>query len=372
MFASPAAALRRVFPSRLSASVRLFSGSRAVASAATAAKPPVQRVTLFAGDGIGPEIASAVVDIFAQAKVPVEWEHHVISTHAVTPGGDLISQEALDSVKRNKVGLKGPFETPIGKGHRSLNLTLRKALNLYANVRPCLSVAGVKTRYDGVNVVTIRENTEGEYSGLEHEVVPGVVENIKVITSVASLRIAKYAFQYARANNRKRVTAVHKADLMKLVDGLFLECCREIAAQYPDIKFEELIIDTAMLKMASDPTYFDVMVMPNLYGDIISDLGAGLIGGLGLTPSGNIGEDASVFEAVHGTAPDIAGQNKANPTALALSGCMMLRHVGLVSYADSIETAILSVIKEGKYVTGDLGGKASTTEFTKAVCGLLG
>ena len=220
------------------------------------------------------------------AKVPVEWEHHTISTHAVTPGGDLISQEALDSVIRNKVGLKGPFATPIGKGHRSLNLTLRKNLNLYANVRPCKSIPGYKTKYDGVEIVTIRENTEGEYTGIEHEVVPGVVENLKVITRVASARIAEFAFKYAREQSRKTVTAMHKATVHKLSDGLFLECCREAAARYPDIKYEEMVIDNAMLFMAQNPTRFDLMVMPNLYGDIASDLAAGLIGGLGLTPSG--------------------------------------------------------------------------------------
>ena len=219
--------------------------------------------------------------------MPVEWEHHTISTHAVTPGGDLISAEALDSVIRNKVGLKGPFATPIGKGHRSLNLTLRKALNLYANVRPCKSIPGYATKYDGVDIVTIRENTEGEYTGIEHEVVPGVVENLKVITRAASARIAAYAFRYAAENGRKTVTAVHKATIHKLSDGLFLECCREAAAAAPPgVAYEEMLIDNAMLHMAQDPTRFDVMVMPNLYGDIASDLAAGLIGGLGLTPSG--------------------------------------------------------------------------------------
>jgi isocitrate dehydrogenase (NAD+) len=220
------------------------------------------------------------------AKVPIEWEHHTISTHAVTPGGDLISQEALDSVIRNKVGLKGPFATPIGKGHRSLNLTLRKALNLYANVRPCKSIPGFKTKYDDVNIVTIRENTEGEYTGIEHEVVPGVVENLKVITKLASDRIAEFAFKFATENSRGKVTAVHKATVHKLADGLFLECCRAAAKRYPNMPYHEMTIDNAMLYMARDPTRFDVMVMPNLYGDIASDLGAGLIGGLGLTPSG--------------------------------------------------------------------------------------
>jgi isocitrate dehydrogenase (NAD+) len=302
------------------------------------------------------------------AKVPISWEHHVISTHAVTPGGDLISQEALESVLRNKVGLKGPFATPIGKGHKSLNLTLRKALNLYANVRPAKTIPGVKTAYDDVDLVTIRENTEGEYSGLEHEVVPGVVENLKVITEAASSRIAEFAFKYAHENKRKRVTAVHKATLMKLGDGLFLECCRRAAQGYPHIKYDEMVIDTAMLTMASQPRKMDVMVMPNLYGDIASDLAAGLIGGLGLTASGNIGENASVFEAVHGTAPDIAGQDKANPTALLLSAVMMLRHVGLHAHADNIQNAVMHVLREGKTVTRDLGGKSSCSDYTRAIC----
>ena len=270
------------------------AGVRALSSHAAAKNPAGAvlnangkfRATMFPGDGIGPEISKAVMYIFDAAKVPVEWEHHTISTHAVTPGGDLISQEALDSVIRNKVGLKGPFATPIGKGHRSLNLTLRKALNLYANVRPCKSIPGYKTKYDDVDIVTIRENTEGEYTGIEHEVVPGVVENLKVITRVASARIAEFAFKYAREQSRKTVTAVHKATVHKLGDGLFLECCREAAARYPDVKYEEMVIDNAMLYMAQNPARCDLLVMPHLYGDIASDLAAGLIGGLGLTPSG--------------------------------------------------------------------------------------
>jgi isocitrate dehydrogenase (NAD+) len=326
-------------------------------------------VTLMPGDGIGPEIAKSVQDIFKSAGAPVEWEIQQIGTEHVLPGSkDLISPEAIESVKRNKVGLKGPFATPIGSGHRSLNLTLRKALNLYANVRPCKSIPGYETRYSDVDLVTIRENTEGEYSGLEHEAVPGVVENLKVITREASARVAKYAFEYATKERRPRVTAVHKATVMKLSDGLFLECCREIAAQYPDIQYDELQIDTACVKLVRNPASLDVMVMPNLYGDIVSDLCAGLIGGLGLTASGNIGVDAAVFEAVHGTAPDIAGHNKANPTALLLSACMMLRHLKEDDVANRIEKAVLFTIGEEGTRTGDLGGTASCTEFTDAVC----
>eukprot|EP00244_Chara_vulgaris_P001618 TRINITY_DN12605_c0_g1_i2.p1 TRINITY_DN12605_c0_g1~~TRINITY_DN12605_c0_g1_i2.p1 ORF type:complete len:316 (-),score=47.82 TRINITY_DN12605_c0_g1_i2:304-1146(-) len=278
----------------------------------------------------------------------------------------------MDSVLRNRIGLKGPMATPIGKGHRSLNLTLRKELRLYANVRPCLSIPGYKTRYDNVDVVTIRENTEGEYSGLEHQVIKGVVESLKIITRSASSRIAEYAFKYAKDHGRKKVSAIHKANIMKKTDGLFLECCREVAANYPDIIYEEIIIDNCCMLLVTDPSVFDVLVMPNLYGDIISDLCAGLIGGLGLTPSGNVGHDGvALMEAVHGTAPDIAGKNVANPTALLLSGVMMLQHIGMTRHAEMIHRAVLHVIKEGKWRTMDLGGTATTTEFTKAVCDAL-
>eukprot|EP00871_Galdieria_phlegrea_P001905 jgi/Galph1/2715/GphlegSOOS_G1397.1 len=327
------------------------------------------RVTLFPGDGIGPEISKAVQDIFAAAEVPVDWEVYNVSTKTVKPGEDLIPKEALDAVKRNGYGLKGPLETPIGKGHKSLNLTLRKALSLYANVRPCVSVPGVKTKY-----VTVRENTEGEYSGLEHVVYPGVVEMIKLITREASLRVAKYAFEYAKNNNRQMVTAVHKATVMKRADGLFLECCREIAQSYPSIQYEEMLIDTCAGQLVQNPGRLDVMVMPNLYGDILSDLCAGLIvsyglvlGGLGLTPSGNMGESCMLAEAVHGTAPDIAGKDLANPTALLLSALMMVRQMKLYEKADIIEKAVYEVLKEGKVRTKDLGGTAKCSEYTNAI-----
>lgn len=298
--------------------------------------------------------------------------------------------------------------TPIGKGRRSLNLTLRKELALYANVRPCFSIPGYKTRYDNVNLVTIRENTEGEYSGLEHEVVPGVVESLKVITRAASTRVAEYAFKYAVDNGRARVTAVHKANIMKLADGecwwwrerererrvfllcfvfrthphtphppsphlgLFIKCCREVAERYPSITYDEQIVDNACHQLARAPEQFDVMVLPNLYGDIVSDLCAGLIGGLGLTPSGNVGAGGlALMEAVHGTAPDIVGQDAANPTALLLSGVMMLRHIGLTEHASRVQDAVLGTIAEGKYRTRDLGGKAKCSEFTKAIIGNL-
>jgi len=271
-----------------------------------------------------------------------------------------------------KIGLKGPLATPIGKGHQSLNLALRKAFALYANVRPCKSVTGYKTAYDDVDIVTIRENTEGEYSGIEHEIVPGVVQSIKVITENASNKVAKYAFDFARAQGRKTVTAVHKSNIMRMSDGLFLECCRKMSEQYPDIQFTEMYLDTLCMAMVQDPRQFDVLVLPNLYGDILSDLCAGLIGGLGLTPSGNIGADGvAIFEAVHGTAPDIAGQDKANPTALLLSGIMMLRHLHMQDFASQIEKAIFDTITEGKHLTGDLGGKASCSDYTNAICDKL-
>ena len=257
--------------------------------------------------------------------------------------------------------------TPIGKGHRSLNLTLRKALVLYANVRPALSIPAIKTPFNNVDVVTIRENTEGEYSGLEHEVIPGVVESLKIITRKSSMRIAEYAFDYAVKNNRKRVTAVHKANIMKMSDGLFLECCREVSKKFPQITYDEVIVDACCMKLVKNPRDFDVMVTPNLYGDIVSDLCAGLIGGLGVTPSGNYGEKAALFEAVHGTAPDIAGQNKANPTAFLLSAVMMLKHLGKYQTGQNVHDAVMRVLTSGKSLTGDLGGKATCTEFTKAV-----
>lgn len=325
--------------------------------------------TFFPGDGIGPEIAESVKQIFNAAEVPIEWEDHYVGTEVDPKTQSFLTSESLESVRKNKVGLKGPMATPIGKGHRSLNLTLRKELGLFANVRPCISLPGYKTRYDNVNLVTIRENTEGEYSGLEHQVVRGVVESLKIITRQASMRVAEYAFHYAKTNGRQRVSAIHKANIMRKTDGLFLKCCREVAEKYPEIEYEEVIIDNCCMMLVKNPALFDVLVMPNLYGDIISDLCAGLIGGLGLTPSCNIGEDGiCLAEAVHGSAPDIAGKNLANPTAVLLSGVMMLRHLNLNSQADQIHSAILKTISDGKYRTGDLGGTSTTSDFTKAVC----
>lgn len=310
----------------------------------------------------------SVVDIFSAAKIPIEWEECDV-TPILKDGKTAIPDAAIESIRKNTVALKGPLATPVGKGHVSLNLTLRRTFNLYANVRPCRSIQGFKTPYDNVDTVLIRENTEGEYSGIEHVVVPGVVQSIKLITRDASERVIRFAFQYARDIGKHKVTAVHKAAIMKMSDGLFLSTAREVAKDYPDVEFTTEVLDNTCLRLVTDPApYADrVTVMPNLYGDIISDLCAGLIGGLGLTPSGNVGNDASIFEAVHGSAPDIAGKGLANPTALLLSSVMMLRHMALHSEADKVQKAIFDVLAEGTTITGDLGGKASTSQYTKAI-----
>ncbi|KDE08638.1 isocitrate dehydrogenase [NAD] subunit 2 [Microbotryum lychnidis-dioicae p1A1 Lamole] len=325
-------------------------------------------VTLIPGDGIGPEISESIKQIFDKANVPIAWEEVSVAP-VIVDGVSTIPANAIASIKKNTVALKGPLATPIGKGHVSLNLTLRRTFSLYANVRPCRSIEGYKTPYDNVDSVIIRENTEGEYSGIEHEIVDGVVQSIKLITYEASERVARYAFEYAANNGRPNVTAVHKAPIMKMSDGMFLRACRDVAAQYPNVKYEEDLLDRVCLRVVQNPApYADrVMVMPNLYGDILSDMCAGLIGGLGLTPSGNIGKDASIFEAVHGSAPDIAGKGFANPTALLLSSIMMLRHMGLMEQAAKIESAALNTIAEGRYITRDLGGKASTSEYTNEI-----
>ncbi|KAK3759950.1 hypothetical protein RRG08_066615 [Elysia crispata] len=325
-------------------------------------------VTMIPGDGIGPEISVAVKQIFSAAGVPIDWEDVDVTPVKGPDGMFRLPPKIFESMERTKVGLKGPLATPIGKGHQSLNLALRKAFALYANVRPCKSIEGYETPYKNVDIVTIRENTEGEYSGIEHVIVDGVVQSIKLITENASMRVAEYAFKYARDNRRSTVTAVHKANIMRMSDGLFLKCCREVAAKNKDIRFSEMYLDTVCLNLVQDPGSFDVLVMPNLYGDILSDLCAGLIGGLGVTPSGNIGEEGALFESVHGTAPDIAGQNKANPTALLLSSVMMLRYMELTSYADRIENAAFSVIREGQHLTGDLGGQSTCSAFTDEIC----
>lgn len=319
------------------------------------------------------EISQAVKDIYKAAKVPIDWEFTDVSP-IIVDGNTAIPQKAVDGINKNKVALKGPLATPVGKGHRSLNLTLRKTFNLFANVRPCLSVVGYKTPYDNVDTVLIRENTEGEYSGIEHTVVPGVVQSIKLITREASQRVSRYAFEYARATGRKKVLVVHKATVMKFGDGLFLESALQVAKEFPDIEVHTELIDNTCLKLVADPDPYReyVMVMPNLYGDILSDLSSGLIGGLGLTPSGNMGDDVSIFEAVHGSAPDIAGKNLANPTALLMSSCMMLNHMGLNDHATKIQKAVLDTIASGpENRTGDLKGTATTSHFTEQVISRL-
>ncbi|RSL52560.1 Isocitrate dehydrogenase [NAD] subunit 2, mitochondrial [Fusarium duplospermum] len=329
-------------------------------------------VSLIEGDGIGPEISQSVKDIFAAAKTPIAWEP-VDVTPIIKDGKTAIPQDAIDNIEKNKVALKGPLATPVGKGHVSLNLTLRRTFNLFANLRPCRSVAGYETPYDNVDTVLIRENTEGEYSGIEHVVVDGVVQSIKLITREASERVLRFAFQHAESIGRKKVRVVHKATIMKLSDGLFLKVAQEVAKDFPGIEFDAELLDNSCLKMVTDPTPYNdkVLVMPNLYGDILSDMCAGLIGGLGLTPSGNIGDECSIFEAVHGSAPDIAGKGLANPTALLLSSIMMLRHMGLTEHASRIETAIFDTLAEGKALTGDLGGKAKTHEYAQAIISRL-
>lgn len=347
------------------------SRSESIRFSSTAATPTEDRhkVSLFPGHGIGPEIAKSVQSIIDAADVPITWDSHYIDVENAKPGENLINQDALNSLRENKFGLKGPMATPIGKGYRSLNLTLRKELGLYANIRPCLSIPGVDTPYKNVDVVTVRENTEGEYSGLEHIVYPGVVESLKVITRDASIRVCEYAFDYAVKNKRHTVTAVHKASVMKMSDGLFLDCATEVADRYKshDIRFQTMLIDNAASYLVSNPSQLDLMVMPNLYGDIISDLCAGLIGGLGLTPSANMGRDCMLAEAVHGTAPDIAGKDLANPTALLMSAVLMLRHMNFVPQADLIEKSTQAVLRNGQIRTGDIGGTSTNTEYTDAI-----
>jgi isocitrate dehydrogenase (NAD+) len=324
-------------------------------------------ITLIPGDGIGPEVSSAVVRIIEAAGADVQWETHYAGAQALEKFGDTLPQDLLESIKRNKVALKGPITTPVGKGFTSVNVGLRKALDLYANLRPVRALPNVPSRYPELDLVVVRENTEDLYSGIEHVVVPGVVESIKVITEKASTRIARFAFDYARRENRKKVTAVHKANIMKLSDGLFLDCFRSVAKDYPEIEADDKIVDNACMQLVMRPEQFDIMLLENLYGDIVSDLCAGLIGGLGLVPGANIGELGAVFEAVHGSAPDIAGQNIANPTALLMSGILMLRHLGERDAAQKIETAMLKVFEEGNVRTRDIGGTAKTNEFARAI-----
>ncbi len=326
------------------------------------------RITLIPGDGIGPEITEAVLRIFKTAGLDIEWDRHDAGMLAFKRQGTSLPRGVIDSVLRNRVALKGPVTTPIAEGFTSVNVGLRKALDLFANVRPVYKLPGVHTRFDQVDLVIIRENTEDLYSGLEHEVVPGVVESLKIITARASDRIANFAFRYARQAGRRHVTAVHKANIMKLSDGLFLDSVRKVALDYPDVKYDERIVDALSMQLVMFPERFDILVLPNLYGDIVSDLCAGLVGGLGVVPGANLGTDNAVFEAVHGSAPDIADQGIANPTALLLSSLMMLRHLQEHEVADHITAALGRVLARGDVRTRDLGGQASTREYTDAIC----
>jgi len=325
-------------------------------------------ITLIPGDGIGPEVTNASVRILAAAGVSIEWDTHAAGVAAFEKTGRALPIELIDSIRRTKVALKGPVTTPIAEGFTSVNVGLRKALDLYANLRPVWNLPGVHARFDNVDLVIVRENTEDLYAGLEHVVIPGVVESLKIITERASTRAARFAFEHARRHGRRRVTAIHKANIMKLGDGLFLESARAVARGYADIAYDERIVDAACMHLVMNPSQFDVLLLPNLYGDIVSDLCAGLVGGLGVVGAANHGDDAAVFEAVHGSAPDIAGRNVANPTALLLSAVLMLRHIGEGAAADAIMRALGRVLTDGNVRTRDLHGTASTTEFANAIC----
>jgi len=327
--------------------------------------------TLVPGDGIGPEVTEAAVRVVAASGVRIDWEVVEAGAEVVAKHGTPVPDGVLNSIRRHKVALKGPITTPIGQGFQSANVTLRKALDLYACVRPVKTVPGVPTRFDGVDLIVVRENTEGLYSGIEHRVAPGIVESLKVMTEAACTRISRFAFQLAARQGRRRVTAIHKANIMKLADGLFLECSRKVARQYPDIAYDEMIIDNCAMQLVKDPTRFDVLLMENLYGDIISDLCAGLVGGLGIVPGSNVGDDCAVFEAVHGSAPDIAGRRLANPAAVMLSAAEMLRHLGEDRAAHAVTQAVHGALGDPASRTGDLGGAAGLDAMTDAVLARL-
>jgi isocitrate dehydrogenase (NAD+) len=329
------------------------------------------KVTLIPGEGIGPEVASATRRVLEATGVQIDWEEIAGRSDSSSDQGKSVNQAAVESVRRNRVALKGPMATAIAGGAPSVNVALRKTLDLYANLRPVKNVPGIKSHFENVDLVLVRENTEDLYSGLEHEVVPGVVESLKIITERASTRIAKFAFEYAKRHGRKKIHAIHKANIMKLSDGLFLRSVRAVAAQFPAIEYKELIVDNACMQIVMDPQQFDMLLLPNLYGDVMSDLAAGLVGGLGVVPSANIGDECAMFEAVHGTAPDIAGKGFANPTALLMSSILMLDHLGERIAAERIQNALESVYREGKHTTRDVGGKAGTDEFADAVIAAL-
>jgi isocitrate dehydrogenase (NAD+) len=328
-----------------------------------------QRVTLIPGDGIGPEVAEAAVRVVEAVGAPIEWDRVEAGAEVIVKYGTAVPEGVLNSIRRNRVALKGPIGTPVGEGFRSANVELRQALDLYASVRPVKNVPGVASRFEGVDLVIVRENTEDLYSGIEHRVAPGIVESLKIVTERACTRIARYAFELARREGRREVAAVHKANIMKLSDGLFLECTRRVAREYGDVRYRELIVDNCAMQLVRDPGQFDVLVLGNLYGDILSDLAAGLVGGLGVVPGANIGDDCAVFEAVHGSAPDIAGKGLANPTAVVLSAAALLAHLGLRDEAGAIERAVHRVFLDPAHRPRDLGGTATTDQVTEAILG---
>jgi len=325
------------------------------------------KITLIPGDGIGPEVTKPTLAIIKAAGVKVEWEPHLAGAEALKKHGTTIPNQLMDSFEKNRVALKGPVTTPVGEGFSSVNVELRQSFNLYANLRPIKNLPGVRARYQGIDLIVVRENTEGLYSGIEHEVVPGVVESLKIITEKASTRIAKFAFDYARRHGRKKVAAVHKANIMKLSDGLFLECARKVSTRYKNIGFADVIVDNACLQLVIDPWKFDVLLMENLYGDILSDLAAGLVGGLGVVPGANLGDRHALFETVHGSAPDIKGKNIANPAAMILAAVMMLDHLSEKAAASRISLALERVLMRGEVMTADLGGTATTKKFADAI-----
>lgn len=324
-------------------------------------------ITLIPGDGIGPEVTQPTLEIIKAAGVNIKWETHLAGAEALRKHGTTIPEALIDSFKKNKVALKGPVTTPVGEGFASVNVELRQTFDLYANLRPIKNLPGVKARYQNVDLIVVRENTEGLYSGIEHEVVPGVVESLKIITEKASTRIAKFAFNYARSNRRKKVAAVHKANIMKMSDGLFLQCAKQVAPRYPEIGFSDVIVDNACLQLVLDPLKFDVLLMENLYGDIVSDLAAGLVGGLGVVPGANLGDGHALFETVHGSAPDIKGKGLANPTAMILAAVMMLKRISERKAATRIRSALEKVLIKGDSLTPDLGGSATTKKFAEAI-----
>ena len=325
------------------------------------------KVTLIPGDGIGPEVVNATVRILEATGVKFEWESYAAGAEAYEKYHEYIPKELIESIERTKVGLKGPVTTPIGGGFSSINVALRKKFELYANFRPIRSLPGVISRYEGIDLVVVRENTEGLYSGIEHEVVPGVVESLKIITEKASTRIARFAFEYARRARRKKINSIHKANIMKMSDGLFIRCSRNVSKEYPEITYGEHIVDNTCMQLVMNPYQYDILLLENLYGDIVSDLCAGLVGGLGLVPGANFGHECAIFEAVHGSAPDIAGKDMANPTAVLRSGVLMLRHLGEENAADHIRAAIGKIYTEKKHLTRDVGGTAGTAEFADAM-----